>query len=184
MAFLFVSINMFGAIIRKKIDDLTGTCVCSYNFWSLVLGGKDNLARKIFALGIRLLKSEYETGAPSILEFAVGVLSILVLMQVFEKFLSKLPTIVDSMVSIGGKEGGGLLPAGSSKGESRMGGGASAFGGATGGFAGLLKQVELTEKDKKGKQKTLGDVIGDKGGIVGGLFNKANEFTGKKLEAF
>ncbi|MDR0423340.1 MAG: hypothetical protein LBH46_01990, partial [Rickettsiales bacterium] len=189
MTFLFVFINMFAAIIRQRIDELTGVCACKWKLWDAIARGQtsngaEDGVRERFSLNMRPWVSQYRD-TPNILEFAIGVLGILILILIFNEFLSKLPTIVDSMVDIGGEAGGGLDPMTQT---SRMGGGLSkAFGGSmSGGFSGFLQQVKTREWDAaRGayKDTSIGKQIDARGGVVAGLLNKANESAGEMFHS-
>jgi hypothetical protein len=168
MTFLFVFLNMFAILIRRRIDELTGLCACKWNYWDRVYGAVDNKILNWFrhALSIDVWFNEYasEDLRPTILEYAIGLLGILILIYLFETFLEKIPSVVDNMISIGGSEGGGLK-----MGSSVLGGAiGKAPGGGGDGFVGLLNQVETSAKDKDGNSIGLGSKLSNDIGFMGG----------------
>jgi type IV secretory pathway VirB6-like protein len=173
MTFLFIFISTFAALVRRRIDELTGVCACKIPFWehwyNLTQGSGASkgaaatqfiamttnpigLFFMMFSFFIKIWVSQWDT-IPSILDFAIGLLGIYILIMVFEKVMEKVPTIVDNMVKIGSSEGGGT-----NLGSSKLGGGGSIGDG----FFGMLNQAEVEKwnsADGKFETKKLGDQI-------------------------
>ncbi|GMO56330.1 MAG: hypothetical protein Ta2D_01090 [Rickettsiales bacterium] len=166
MTFVFVFINMFAAIIRQRIDELTGLCACKFriaDYWMEINNDSRKAVKiiaQIFTFGAKAWIDLFPGNErPGIKEFAVGYLGIHVIILIFEKVMQKVPEIVDNMVDIGGESGGGFNPAT----------GGSALGGAIGndGFMGLLNRIKYDTYDENGKKETRGLGSGLAKGILG-----------------
>jgi hypothetical protein len=202
MTFLFVFINMFAAIIRQRIDELTGICACKEYIWDYWLGvdsesgGPIKWLSKILSFGAKVWISKWgdsKDDIPSIIDFSIGVLGIYIVVVVFEKIMEKLPEIVDNLIDIGGEAGGGLYLGSSNQGGSDGGAGMFGLNSSTGGVFGLLNRIEMKKwNGSKLESKKLGDVvrtnftanalrekINDKGGKL--LFSVLGTGTGEKL---
>ncbi|HSQ97792.1 MAG TPA: type IV secretion system protein [Rickettsiales bacterium] len=164
MMFLFLSLFLFWLIIQEQFNSLLYFNSCKVPLLQAIFtDNSDNssaasMVASFFSIGIPVWDANWDnvdSGTPSFLSFCLSLLFLYIIIYLFGIIMKKIPTIVDSMFTIGGERAGGGL---NFEGESR-------FGRIGGFFDNVDRSIKIgTGEFKNGKEvkKGLFQYLGDK----------------------
>lgn len=164
MMFLFLALFLFWAVIQEQFNTLLNFNSCKVPLLQAIFTNDSNNSSMIstavsfFSLGISVWDANWnniDSGTPSFVNFCLSLLFLYIIIYLFGIVMKKIPTITDSMFTIGGEKAGAGL---NFKGESR-------FGTIGGFFENVDKSITVgTGEFKNGKEvrKGLFTYLGDK----------------------